>query len=27
LGFTLEQLRRDLEDFHSRVVECARAAE
>jgi hypothetical protein len=27
LGFTLEQLRRDLEDFHSRVIECARAAE
>ena len=27
LGFTLEQLRRDLEDFHSRVIECARAPE
>ena len=27
LGFTLEQLRRDLEDFRSRVIECSRAAE
>ena len=26
LGFTLEQLRRNLEDFRNRVVECARAA-
>jgi uncharacterized membrane protein YccC len=25
LGFTLEQLRRNLEDFRNRVVECARA--
>jgi uncharacterized membrane protein YccC len=27
LGFTLEQLRRDLVDFRSRVIECSRAAE
>jgi uncharacterized membrane protein YccC len=26
LGFTLEQLRRNLDDFRNRVVECARAA-
>ena len=26
LGFTLEQLRRNLEDFRNRVIECARAA-
>ena len=26
LGFTLEQLRRNSEDFRNRVVECARAA-
>jgi hypothetical protein len=26
LEFTLEQLRRNLEDFRNRVIECARAA-
>jgi hypothetical protein len=26
LGFTLEQLRRNLEDYRNRVVECARTA-
>ena len=25
LGFALEQLRRDFEDFRDRVTECARA--
>jgi hypothetical protein len=27
LGFTLEQLRRNLEDYGKRVIECARAEE
>ena len=27
LGFSLEQLRQNVEDFRNRVIECARTAE